>query len=926
MDLRTITARVLSRHQSEKRARANLVRRADRPGVPQRLADDAPLTPGVTSAVGVGVIPGRTADRIGVLPAHVDVDELGLRDRRDPVVDSDEALHSTSLDDRHRAGAVGRGLSLGDSERRPAQPVIELAPSADYEEEWVDEQSEHRLAGEYTEIERHGEDYEGRDGGWSQAVDGDGERGHREAQRGKGERDVPSPAKLAMQPMVLHGGIVAANDPPSPINQSALSVNPVGYDLGLRDDGRNDGSSPFIFDRGTQTVHVAPEGTAHGQMLRMLGDKIQGPLYNGWQDGYGIDYHSAPSRADREAIEKLMQRHTGKPLKDDGLYGTDDQFSLYSRRRKIANKCSVCGDLLAGVDCPRCNWGGWNNAQDNTKNPSDPTVDMSRGIQAKVAAHGLIPCPDCGGDIEHKSGHCQMCGGMGQADRTPYSGQPTGEPCPLCHGSGSGESWWQCAGCHRTWDDTDASAKALLPKGINCPKCNEDMHWRDGASLGGMWPEGAWECSNQRCWHMLAPGQMAPSTYTDPDSGSSGLTLPEHWGAPQPPEWQPGTEGKGLLDWRGQLHTWQGDTPHEMYRAGRPFRDARAILYIKPDGYVSSYDGSLDPSILRQVQSANPNLHQNQAEDFRLAAQPWFYHVAPTSARQSILDGGLMGHLGDHTISPSPWEEKRRGWMNFDPNNPQPPGNYLFSDIDDARDYAVSHPSGPNYDTAEEAQMEAGGGGVGMGDDGRWYMPRSQPRDWNEDTQGDFYDSDEYHDNPDEPFDERNPDHLAELPHQGFDIWRVHPSALGNNLLPDPEQAILNGGWLDPSDAIEKSRPYAQDRETFEEPEPGRMDWQNWQPDGGTPLRWYAPGAIPSEAMRVHEWVPPWAHNTEENMARLDDYGDRILPQDSPHQDRQYPDPMTQIHPTTMPLSPPPQSLVSKTFSRVIPEDRWVVD
>jgi hypothetical protein len=543
-------------------------------------------------------------------------------------------------------------------------------------------------------------------------------------------------------------------------------------------------------------------------------------------------------------------------------------YDLYSRRRKIANKCSVCGDLLAGVDCPRCNWGGWNNAQDNTVNPSDPTIDMSRGIQSKVS-HQLGWQPG-------QYGKGFINGVYGENDK--WLG-PSVQTWPTENWDGGPTH--SSMGGHEMCFTMD-------------PQGNAEYH--------------AWtETPDQiRRAHEIISGAEPRLKFTDPDEFKVA--------APQPPEWQPGVEGKGLLDWRGQLHTWQGDTPHEMYRAGRPFRDARAVLYIQPDGYVSSYDGPLDPSTLRQIQSSNPSLHQNQGEDFRLAAQPWFYHVAPTAARQSIMDGGLMGHLGDHTISPSPWEEQRQGWMNFDPNNPQPPGNYLFSDVDDARDYAVGHPSGPQYDTAEEAQMEAGGGGIGMGDDGRWYTPRNQPEDWDEDTQGDFYDSDEYNENPDEPFDERNPDHLAELPHQGFDIWRVHPSALGNNLLPDPEQAILHGGWLDPSDAIEKSRPYAQDKETFEEPEPGRMDWQNWQPDGGTPLRWYAPGAVPSEAMQLHEWVPPWAHNTEENMARLDDYGDRVLPQDSPQQDRQYPNPMTQIHPTTMPLSPPQQSLVSKTL------------
>jgi hypothetical protein len=339
-----------------------------------------------------------------------------------------------------------------------------------------------------------------------QSVDRDGHSSHSERRGGQQQRDVLGPPGVADDPRVsgIHGRSVSADDQPSPVNQSALSVNPVGYDLGNFNGDGEDGSAPFIYDRGTQTIHLAPQGARHDQIKRWAGSKIQGPIYQGWQDGYTIDYHHAPQRHEREAIEQALQKHTGLPLEDVNLYDNDDQFNLYSkRRRKLANKCAVCGDLLKGVDCPRCNWGGWDHAEDNTKNPSDPTVDMSLGIQSKTAADGLLPCPDCGGDVQKTNRYHH------DTTQVPY----------------------QCSRCHRTFGWNEVQNHGLLqPQGPACPKCTQEMHFREPSSLGPLYPEGAWQCSNFDCYNVFPPGQLTPDTYEDPDNGSSGLTLPEHWG------------------------------------------------------------------------------------------------------------------------------------------------------------------------------------------------------------------------------------------------------------------------------------------------------------------------------------------------------------------------------------------------------------
>src|SRR5205814_1284538 len=52
------------------------------------------------------------------------------------------------------------------------------------------------------------------------------------------------------------------------------------------------------------------------------------------------------------------------------------------------------------------------------------------------------------------------------------------------------------------------------------------------------------------------------------------------------------------------------------------------------------------------------------------------WHVSPRENRESILEHGLQGHKPEHHDE-SPWQYT---W-------PQPAGNYMFNDIDDARAY-----------------------------------------------------------------------------------------------------------------------------------------------------------------------------------------------------------------------------------------------
>jgi DNA-directed RNA polymerase subunit RPC12/RpoP len=162
------------------------------------------------------------------------------------------------------------------------------------------------------------------------------------------------------------------------------------------------------------------------------------------------------------------------------------------------------GTLRDMVDPSTGDDAGGNPLQEGILGQTDGGWDPGRKrdesfASVKQGAHGLIPCPNCGGDIQFTR-------------------------------SWDGQEVYQCSGCRRQWPDNDQALKEIMPKGIDCPQCGSEMHFRDAAGLTSLHPEGAWECSNRRCWHMMHPGEQVPDTYTDPDSGHSDLTLPEDWG------------------------------------------------------------------------------------------------------------------------------------------------------------------------------------------------------------------------------------------------------------------------------------------------------------------------------------------------------------------------------------------------------------
>lgn len=171
--------------------------------------------------------------------------------------------------------------------------------------------------------------------------------------------------------------------PVSPINATHLTVNPVPTS------SRMGYERPFIFDRGTQTIHMGHPGGGHVEVRRAVGlDGFQGPVYHGclYPDN-GVEWYGAPNANERGAVARVLGRHLDSPTYDRGELWEEDpqEFKVGS-----VLTCPTCGDLINSPDCPRCDWGTWNHSEDNTQNPRDPTIDMHRGIQSNQFAR-VIP-------------------------------------------------------------------------------------------------------------------------------------------------------------------------------------------------------------------------------------------------------------------------------------------------------------------------------------------------------------------------------------------------------------------------------------------------------------------------------------------------------------------------------------------------------
>lgn len=99
-----------------------------------------------------------------------------------------------------------------------------------------------------------------------------------------------------------------------------------------------------------------------------------------WEDEIAIA-RRYPRRQQQE------KEHTSKTKPAHQHWSTGERcncnFTRHLEPREASiPTCETCGDPLEHGKCKRCDWGGWSNSPDLTKNPGDPTKELKPGIQA----------------------------------------------------------------------------------------------------------------------------------------------------------------------------------------------------------------------------------------------------------------------------------------------------------------------------------------------------------------------------------------------------------------------------------------------------------------------------------------------------------------------------------------------------------------
>lgn len=217
-----------------------------------------------------------------------------------------------------------------------------------------------------------------------------------------------------------------------------------------------------------------------------------------------------------------------------------------------------------------------------------------------------------------------------------------------------------------------------------------------------------------------------------------------------------------------------------------------------------------------------------------------FYHVAPATARQSIMQNGLIGHLGDHQVE-SPW-----GDANWEGREEQPHGNYLWQSPALAMQYIQAlHSRGkvekPQY---EEDWWDHG---IEPFEQSALVRPQERPEDWNADYDDEdaadeaWYEHQHQHS---EPWNSEKHFDLLPERYRGHDIWKVNIDPDKHTVRMDPEDALTEGGELSTAEALHD---FGQ-----------KVDEDgDYEGDKGN-YRWYTPQGIEPEHLRHYRHVPIW--------------------------------------------------------------------
>lgn len=272
-----------------------------------------------------------------------------------------------------------------------------------------------------------------------------------------------------------------------------------------------------------------------------------------------------------------------------------------------------------------------------------------------------------------------------------------------------------------------------------CPKCGGQMDFRDSASLGPLYPEGAWQCYD--CFNVFPLGEITPNApeappqpedHPDPwmDNEPGATTFPGSWAA-----------RKAALERELERRVAQ-----RMEGQGQSPSPVRETLWEPQEAPYGHSQESPRPSW------RPPALpwQQRTASASKTAAGGIFYHVAPAEHRETIQQEGLKPT--DETPS-SPWADERATWKQ---QIDQPPGVYMWDSPENARSYAYA------------------------------LQGRNRATPWPGDSDDDFEEKYNWDRNPD--------DDAAELiprTDTGYDVWKVN--AQGLPIAIDPEKALTEG-------------------------------------------------------------------------------------------------------------------------------------
>lgn len=302
----------------------------------------------------------------------------------------------------------------------------------------------------------------------------------------------------------------------------------------------------------------------------------------------------------------------------------------------------------------------------------------------------------------------------------------------------------------------------------------------------------------------------------------------------------------------GPMDIWKVDTSHyspqpdpDVERFGADFDGRSSVIYepIHPS-HIDLYDKGDEGPWSRFASEDSPWYEDPDKADFqhglcdtytlammeilpedfsKTAKGGIFYHVAPTSAREEILRGGLRGH--DQTQT-SPWQElyDKAHWQT-------PSGVYMWDHPDNARSYAYA------------VQGQVNPHSMYPGDEDGWvdYDHNGEPPE--------LYDeeADEYSPNPNytEP---------------GWDIWQVNAQGLPVQIDPEP---ALQDGELTAEEAQAEINRY-------------RDKWGG-PPDKTEGHRWYVPSEHPvgPERVSLHSTIP-YSDMTEDNFYNALEEGHQV--------------------------------------------------